>query len=92
MLLEVVSWKFEEEEPGRALEGKLTPSVNLYRLSHIESLSPQGPHVCQYCQAEQSCVHSLCLWLAFCVQNLVGLVCVIALTYSLGENISIRFN
>ena len=70
MLLDVVGQKCEEKEPGRALEGKPTPSANLYRLFHVESLSPQGPHVCQSCQAanreSKNCVHSLCLWLALC--------------------------
>ena len=70
MLLDVVGWKCEEKEPGRALEGKPTPSASLYRLFHVESLSPQGPHVCQSCQAanreSKNCVHSLCLWLALC--------------------------
>lgn len=96
MLLEVVGWKCEEKEPGRALEGKLTPSANLCSLSHVESLSPQGPHVCQNRQAayrqSKNCVHSLCLWLAFYVQNPVGLVCIIPLTYNFGENVSISFN
>lgn len=96
MLLEVVGWRCEEKEPGRALEGKPAPAANLCRLFHVESLSPQGPHVCQSHHAanreSKNCVHSLCLWLALYVTKLVGLVCIIPLTHRFGENVNISFN
>ena len=71
MLLEVVGWRCEEKEPGRALEGKPTPAANLCRLFHVESLSPQGPHVCQSRQAANEREQKLCPF----TMSLVGPLC-----------------